>query len=99
MKTKILLSLITVIAIFGTNNFSNAEETKTTTPVQGAQPMPSPKVMEVKMDKSKMKAMMKDCMANHKDGKMCESQTMEECQKNMDSKECMKMMKKTMNKN
>ena len=40
-----------------------------------------------------MHGMMKECMEMHKDGKMCEHQTMEKCQANMKKGECQKMMK------
>ena len=40
-----------------------------------------------------MHGMMKECMVMHKDGKMCEHQTMEKCQANMKKGECQKMMK------
>ncbi len=46
-----------------------------------------------KMDMGQMHAMMGDCMKMHKDGKMCEHDTMEKCQAQMDKAECMKMMK------
>ena len=42
-----------------------------------------------------MHAMMGECMKMHKDGKMCEGQMMEQCQKNMAKGECSKMMKNT----
>ncbi len=51
------------------------------------------KDMMGKMDMDQMMGMMNSCMEQHKDGKMCDHQTMEECQKNMDHKGCQKMMK------
>jgi hypothetical protein len=45
-----------------------------------------------KMDMNQMMGMMHECMSMHKDGKMCDHQTMESCQKNMKKGECMKMM-------
>jgi hypothetical protein len=51
------------------------------------------KDMMGKMDMNQMMGMMNSCMEQHKDGKMCDHQTMEECQKNMDHKGCQKMMK------
>lgn len=45
-----------------------------------------------KMDKHQMMGMMNECMLNHKDGKMCDHQVMETCQKNMTQGECSKMM-------
>lgn len=52
-----------------------------------------------KMDMGKMHAMMGDCMKMHKDGKKCDHQMMEQCQKNMDKGECSKMMKNMMQEN
>jgi hypothetical protein len=63
----------------------------TPTPAQNGMPM-----MQNKMgmgDKSGMMGMMHDCMQNHKDGKMCDKQVMESCQKNMAKADCQKMMK------
>lgn len=45
------------------------------------------------MDMDQMKGMMHECMEAHKDGKMCEHQTMEKCQEKMGKGECGKMMK------
>ncbi len=47
-----------------------------------------------KMDMGQMHTMMGECMKTHKDGKMCEGQMMEQCQKNMEKGDCSKMMKK-----
>ena len=46
-----------------------------------------------KMDMSQMMGMMQQCMAMHKDGQMCDHQTMEKCQENMGKQQCMNMMK------
>src|SRR3989344_4569978 len=46
-----------------------------------------------KMDKNQMMGMMQQCMAMHKDGQMCDHQTMEKCQENMNKQQCMNMMK------
>lgn len=46
------------------------------------------------MDMDGMMEMMHECMAMHKDGKMCEHDTMEKCQKNMKKSDCDQMMKK-----
>lgn len=51
------------------------------------------KDMMEKMDMNQMMGMMDSCMEQHKDGKMCDHQAMEECQKNMDHKGCQKMMR------
>lgn len=48
-----------------------------------------------KMDMGQMHAMMGECMKMHKDGKMCEHNTMEKCQSQMDKGDCQKMMKET----
>lgn len=45
------------------------------------------------MDMNQMTGMMHECMAMHKDGKMCENQCMEKCQANMEKGGCQKMMK------
>lgn len=45
------------------------------------------------MGSGDMMKMMHDCMAQHKDGKMCEHQTMEKCQEKMNMADCRKMMK------
>lgn len=46
------------------------------------------------MNMEGMKGMMQECMQMHKDGKMCDHQTMEKCQEKMGKTECKKMMKK-----
>ncbi len=48
-----------------------------------------------KMDMGQMHSMMGECMKMHKDGKMCEHDTMEKCQSNMKMDDCKKMMKQT----
>lgn len=45
------------------------------------------------MDMNQMMGMMHECMEMHKDGKMCEHQTMEQCNTKMGKEECQKMMK------
>lgn len=45
------------------------------------------------MDMNQMSGMMHECMEMHKDGKMCDHEAMQSCQKNMKKDECMKMMK------
>ncbi|MER2511131.1 MAG: hypothetical protein ABTQ25_01690 [Nitrosomonas ureae] len=45
-----------------------------------------------KMDMGQMMGMMQQCMAMHKDGNMCDHQTMEKCQENMGKQQCMNMM-------
>lgn len=46
------------------------------------------------MDMQSMHGMMQECMAMHKDGKMCDHDMMAKCQKQMGKGECQKMMKK-----
>jgi hypothetical protein len=46
-----------------------------------------------KVDMSQMKGMMDQCMSMHKDGKMCDHETMKSCEANMKQGECEKMMK------
>jgi len=48
-----------------------------------------------KMDMGQMTGMMQQCMAMHKDDKMCDHQMMEKCQENMGKQDCMKMMSET----
>ena len=45
-----------------------------------------------KMDMTQMKGMMHECMEMHKDGKMCDHNTMGKCQEKMGKAECKKMM-------
>lgn len=54
-------------------------------------PMEGGMMDSMKMDG--MKDMMHKCMEMHKNGKMCEHDTMEKCQANMKKGECQKMMK------
>ena len=58
----------------------------------GHAPMGENGGMMGKMDMNQMMDMMHECMAMHKDGKMCNNQTMEKCQENMSVKDCKKMM-------
>lgn len=48
-----------------------------------------------KMDMAQMHTMRGDCMKMHKDGKMCDQNTMAKCEENMGKGECEKMMKHT----
>lgn len=48
-----------------------------------------------KMDHAQMKEMMKGCMDTHKDGKMCDQDTMKKCQMSMKMEDCQKMMKES----
>lgn len=106
---KSILSIFATLAMVGFMSSAYAEDAKTTdhkehhqdgSPAQKAPEagMGNQEMMGGKMDMEKMHTMMHDCMQNHKDGKMCEGQAMEQCQKDMDKKDCMKMMKKSMKK-
>lgn len=106
---KSILSLFATLAMVGFLNSAYAEDAKKTDHSEHHQEgTPAPKtqeggmgehgMMDGKMDMEKMHSMMHDCMQAHKDGKMCEGQAMEQCQKGMDKNDCMKMMKKSMKK-
>lgn len=103
--TKSFLSILAIIAMIGFTNSAKAEDSKSadhSVHHQEASPAPKtqngamgdPSMMGGKMDMKQMHTMMHDCMQKHKDGKMCEDQAMEKCQKDMDKKDCMDMMKK-----
>ncbi len=57
----------------------------------GEQPADGGMMSGMKMDD--MHGMMRDCMGMHKDGKMCEHQTMKKCEASMKKGDCQKMMK------
>jgi hypothetical protein len=86
MKTRFLMALV-AIAITGTISATTvqAEETPAMPAHAG--------MMKGHMDMSKMHGMMKDCMAKNNDGKMCDNEAMQSCQKDMKKGECQKMMK------
>ena len=96
--------LVTIALVAGFAFSAQAEETAAPArqPTQATEKtadkkpeaMMNHEMMAGKMDMGQMHAMMGDCMKMHKDGKMCEGQTMEQCQKNMEKGECSKMMKK-----
>lgn len=44
------------------------------------------------MDMEHMKGMKHDCMAKHKDGKMCDKEMMQKCEMKMSKGDCKKMM-------
>lgn len=106
MNLKILTALVSlIISGFLSGQMALAEDTATTDKSHEAhhpKAQVAPKESAGKemmgggmmegMDMDKMMGMMHTCMEQHKDGKMCNHQTMEECQKNMDKKECEKMM-------
>lgn len=94
MKKNILSAFVS-FALIGFAGFAHAEDAKTTSAPAQKGGMAEHGMMGEKMDMEKMHSMMNDCMQMHKDGKMCEGQAMEQCQKGMDKKDCMKMMKKT----
>lgn len=80
-----LITAFAVFALIGSLAFANDEHHKddAKTPVKSA-------AME---NMEHMKGMMHDCMEMHKDGKMCEHNMMESCQKDMKKEDCAKMMK------
>lgn len=51
------------------------------------------------MKSEDMHAMMHECMEMHKDGMMCESEMMSQCEGNMSKEECKKMMNETKKRN
>ena len=96
MKTFITSAVFT-LALVGFTNFAQSEETKTTA---AAAEHESHHVEETKStskdtNKMDMESMMQDCMKMHKDGKMCDQNTMAKCEENMGKGECEKMMKHT----
>ncbi len=97
MKSLKLMAAVFVM-VGGMSLVAHAEGTpaQAEMPKEQAGQMANHQMMDGKMDKEKMHSMMKECMSSNKDGKMCESQTMEQCEKGMDKKECKKMMKKSM---
>lgn len=102
---KSLLSIFVVFAFVGVFNAAHAEDSKPApkasehsmekmpAAAQGSEAGMGHGMMGDKMNMEQMHSMMHDCMQKSKDGKMCEGQAMEQCQKNMDKKECKKMMK------
>lgn len=92
MKTRFLMALV-AIAITGTISATtvHAEETPAM-PAHAGMPDHTG-MMKGHMDMSKMHGMMKDCMAKNNDGKMCDNEAMQSCQKDMKKGECQKMMK------
>jgi hypothetical protein len=98
MKHGIIPALMAA-ALIGLGSLAQAEEAKT----DHSAHHPGTQATEAKKDESQgmgmgmgqMHAMMGECMKMHKDGKMCDQQTMEKCQKQMAKGDCMKMMKES----
>lgn len=55
--------------------------------------MAAPMIGHMEEHQKQMKDMMHDCMTKQKDGKKCDQETMEKCQKDMSKGDCQKMMK------
>lgn len=51
--------------------------------------------MMEKMDMKQMMGMRQQCMSMRNDGQLCDHQTMEKCQENMDEQQCTNMMKQS----
>lgn len=98
MKKSIIGSAALALSIFSCSYLAKAEDTsasKSPSAMTSEQnQMPAKGMMDGKMNMKKMKTMMQNCRDSHNEEKMCEGQAMEECQKDMTQKKCMKMMKK-----
>lgn len=96
MKTRILMALaaIAIAGIISTTTVQ-AEETPAAPAHTGMSGHPGMMngQMNGHMDMSQMQGMMKECMAKNNDGKMCDHEAMQSCQKGMKKGDCRKMMK------
>jgi len=91
MKTTIvILSCILFLGVGG-SIAQAAQDTKDPSEMMGAGMM-NGDTMGM-MDMNQMMGMLDQCQSMHKDGKTCEHQMMNQCQENMDKKECMNMMR------
>lgn len=88
------LAIVALALVAGFSFSVQAEEPQTDKATEKKSQGMNHEMMGGKMDMSQMHSMMGDCMKMHKDGKMCEGQMMEQCQKNMGEGDCSKMMKK-----
>lgn len=88
MKMNLLTALVLGLILVGTANAEDA----VVPAAKDAKTMESHDMMG-KMDMAQMHTMMGDCMKMHKDGKMCDQNTMAKCEENMGKDECQKMMK------
>ena len=88
-----------VLVSFVSISPAHSEETKGEAPAKTAEAGGGMGGMMGKMDMGHMQGMMHDCMAMHKDGKMCDHETMASCQKNMAKGDCMNMMKQAKKQN
>lgn len=95
MKNNLIafLGAFALIATLASTSFANDEHhPEEKKEAAKTQTMPADGMMG-KMDQNQMMGMMHECMDMHKDGKMCEHETMEKCQKDMKKDDCQKMMK------
>jgi hypothetical protein len=99
-KTTTHIALALAFALSG--QFVYAENTTPPAPTESHEAhhpdgQPAPEKTDIgmmgSMNMGDMQGMMHQCMEAHKDGKMCDHQMMEQCQKNMGKGECQKMMK------
>lgn len=86
-------TLLATLAVIGFVSIAQAEETDHSAHHPEGQAADTKKDEEGMMGKMDMKGMMHECMSMHKDGKMCDHEMMEKCQKQMGKGECHKMMK------
>ena len=90
MKNKVMTIISTIaLTLFISVNSAHSQDK------MGDMKMDNKGSMMDKMDMGKMHGMMKECMAMHKDGKMCDHQMMTDCEKKMNKIECEKMMKES----
>jgi len=88
------LTLAALALVAGFAFSAHAEEPAKQPAEKKSEGMMNHGMMNEKMDMGHMHAMMGECMKMHKDEKMCEGQTIEQCQKNMGKDDCSSMMKK-----
>lgn len=90
MKSMLALGFAGLVSII-----AHAEEPKPSKEPLKHHPnsMAAPMTGHMEEHQKKMKEMMHDCTAMKKDGKTCDHETMEKCQKDMSKGDCQKMMK------
>jgi hypothetical protein len=100
-ETSMKVTLVTIALVAGFAFSAQAEDqpaqehhTTEQTAEKKPEGMMNHEMMAGKMDMQHMHVMMGECMKMHNDGKMCDGQMMEQCQKNMGKDDCSKMMKK-----
>lgn len=102
IKTLIKMNSMILVAFLAFGMAQAADQTgsheehhpdvKAPTKTEGAEMMGKEGMMG-QMDMNQMSGMMHKCMEMHKDGEMCEHQSMEQCQAKMGKAECQKIMK------